>query len=66
MGQLSPHAATTEACVLQQEKPPQWEAHASQLGKDCAVTKIQGIHTSSINLKLLKGIIPQEGAERVK
>ena len=24
--QLSPHAATTEACAVQEEKPPQWEA----------------------------------------
>ena len=32
---LSPHATTTEAhvprsCAPQQEKPPQWEAHAPQ------------------------------------
>ena len=32
---LSPHATTTEACAPrahapQQEKPPQWEAHALQ------------------------------------
>ena len=38
----------------------QGEARAPQLGKDCAVTKIQGRHTSSINLRLLKRIIPQE------
>ena len=34
LGQLSPCVATTEAqapiaCALQQEKPPQWEVHAS-------------------------------------
>ena len=36
--QLSLGATTTEACVprahaVQQEKPPQWEAHAPQLEK---------------------------------
>ena len=35
IGNLSPHATTTEAympraCALQQEKPPQWESRAPQ------------------------------------
>ena len=28
---LSLSATATEACALQQDKPPQWEAHALQL-----------------------------------
>ena len=42
--QLSPYTATTEApeleaCALQQEKPPQWEAHALYQGPSTAVNR---------------------------
>ena len=34
VGQLSPHAATTEAVCL--EKPPQWEAHTATENSPCS------------------------------
>ena len=43
---LSPRAPTTEACaprtcVAQQEKPPQWETHAPQLGRSSCLPQLE-------------------------
>ena len=35
----------TSACVLQQEKPRQWEAHTLQLGSSCHLLQLEKAHT---------------------